>query len=55
MNEDDDARHRREEAERRAKRKVSQIWYAGEFGMGTAGQYGEADLKDRDFSGQVVS
>eukprot|EP00892_Ulva_mutabilis_P011804 jgi/Ulvmu1/8997/UM005_0088.1 len=24
----------------------------GEFGMGTAGQYGEADLKDRNFSGQ---
>lgn len=28
---------------------------AGEFGMGTAGQYGEADLKDRDFSNQVLS
>jgi uncharacterized protein YjbI with pentapeptide repeats len=24
----------------------------GEFGMGTAQQYGEADVKDRDFSGQ---
>jgi hypothetical protein len=25
----------------------------GEFGMGTAQQYGEADIKDRDFSNQV--
>jgi hypothetical protein len=26
---------------------------SGEFGMGSAQQYGEADIKDRDFSNQV--
>lgn len=33
---------------------VRSLQAGGEFGMGTAQQYGEADVKGKDFSGQVT-